>query len=115
MVPDNGGEGLFAMAHALRWPPPLASRSEGFHEDGGRVLPVRPCWCLVVYTCRNGARTSLDSGCNNFCFCKVLLNTNYQAVLALICILFVLIVCGVADSSLVLGPLGCRFDVSRRT
>jgi hypothetical protein len=96
------------MAHTLRWPPPLASRPEGFHEDGGRVLPVRPCWCLVVYTYRNGPRTSLNSGCNNFCFCKVLLSTNYQALLALICILFVPIVCGVADSSLVLGPPGLK-------
>jgi hypothetical protein len=27
--------------------------------------------------------------------------------------LFVLVVCGVTNSSLVLGPLGCRLDVSR--
>jgi hypothetical protein len=43
----------------------------------------------------------------------VLLSTTYRAVLALICILFVPIVCGAADSSLVPGPLGCRLDVSR--
>jgi hypothetical protein len=36
-----------------------------------------------------------------FVFCKVPLSTIYQAVLALICILFVPTVCGVTDSSLV--------------
>jgi hypothetical protein len=41
------------------------------------------------------------------------LNTTYEAVLELICMLFVLAVCGVTNSSLVLGPLGCRLDVSR--
>jgi hypothetical protein len=42
-----------------------------------------------------------------FAFCKVLLSTIYRAVLALICsILLVPIVCGIADSFLILGPPG---------
>ena len=41
-----------------------------------------------------------------FAFCKVLLITIYQAVLALICVPFVPVVCGVTDSSLVPGPRG---------
>jgi hypothetical protein len=41
-----------------------------------------------------------------FVFCKVLLSIIYQAVLALICVPFVPIVCGVTDSSLVPGPCG---------
>jgi hypothetical protein len=41
-----------------------------------------------------------------FAFCKVLLSTNYQAVLALICVPLVPVVCGVTDSSLVPGPRG---------
>jgi hypothetical protein len=48
-----------------------------------------------------------------FGLCKILLSIIYRAVLALICMLFVLVVCGVTNSSLVLGPLGCRLDVSR--
>jgi hypothetical protein len=48
-----------------------------------------------------------------FAFCKVLLSTIYQAVLALICVPLVPVVCGVTDSSLVPGPLGCRLDLSR--
>jgi hypothetical protein len=48
-----------------------------------------------------------------FGLCKILLSTIYRAVLALICMLFVLVVCGVTNSSLVLGPLGCWLDVSR--
>jgi hypothetical protein len=55
---------------------------------------------------RGGARTSLKSGCNSFAFCKVLLSTIYQAVLALICVPLVPVVCGVTDSSLVPGPPG---------
>jgi hypothetical protein len=66
------GEGLFALAPALRCPPLLASRPGGFREDGGRELPARPCWRRVVYTCRDGAGAPLEGGCNNFCFCKVL-------------------------------------------
>jgi hypothetical protein len=41
-----------------------------------------------------------------FSFCKVLLSTIYQAVLALICVPLVPVVCGVIDSSLVPGPRG---------
>jgi hypothetical protein len=41
-----------------------------------------------------------------FAFCKVLLSTIYRAVLALICILLVPVVCGVADSFLIPGPHG---------
>jgi hypothetical protein len=41
-----------------------------------------------------------------FAFCKVLLCTIYQTVLALIYILFAPVVCGVIDSSLVPGPRG---------
>jgi hypothetical protein len=105
----SNDEGSLVLAHAPRRPPPPASRPEGHtgrHEDGGRALSARPCWCRVVRTCRNGARTPLEGGCNNFCLCKVLLSTTYRAVLALICILFVPVVCGVADSSQVPGPPG---------
>jgi hypothetical protein len=42
----------------------------------------------------------------NFAFCKVLLSTIYQAVLALICVPLVPVVCGVTYSSLVPGPPG---------
>jgi hypothetical protein len=41
-----------------------------------------------------------------FAFCKVLLSNIYQAVLALIYVPLVPIVCGITDSSLVLGPPG---------
>jgi hypothetical protein len=41
-----------------------------------------------------------------FAFCKVLLSTIYQAVLALICVPLVPVVCGVTYSSLVPGPPG---------
>jgi hypothetical protein len=64
---------------------------------------------------RDGARTPLESRCNTFAFCKVVLSTIYQAVLALICVPLVPVVCGVTDSSLVPGPRdvgsirrGCR-------
>jgi hypothetical protein len=55
----------------------------------------------------------LESGCNTFAFCKVLLSTIYQAVLALICVPLVPVACGVTDSSLVPDPLGCRLDLLR--
>jgi hypothetical protein len=48
-----------------------------------------------------------------FAFVRYFLSTIYQAVLALICVPPVPVVCDVVDSSLVLGPLGCRLDVSR--
>jgi hypothetical protein len=53
---------------------------------------------------RDGTRIPLEGGCNTFAFCKVLLSTIYQAVLALICVLHVPAVCDVVDSSLVPGP-----------
>jgi hypothetical protein len=81
--------------------------------DGDRALPERPYWCRVGHTYRHKARAPLEDKCNNFCFCKVLLSTIYQGVLALICVLFAPVVCGAADSSLVPSPLGCRLDVSR--
>jgi hypothetical protein len=62
---------------------------------------------------RDGARTPLEGGCNTFAFCQVLLSTIYQVVLALIYVPLVPVVCGVIDSSLVPGPLGCRLDLSR--
>jgi hypothetical protein len=40
------------MAHALRWPSPLARCPGGFREDSGHKLPARPFWRRVVYTCR---------------------------------------------------------------
>jgi hypothetical protein len=62
---------------------------------------------------RDGTRIPLEGGCNTFAFCKVLLSTIYQAVLALIYVPLVPVVCGVTDSSLLLGPLGCRLDLLR--
>jgi hypothetical protein len=53
---------------------------------------------------RDGTRIPLEGRCNTFSFCKVLLSTIYQAILALICVPLVPVVCGVTDSSLVLGP-----------
>jgi hypothetical protein len=55
---------------------------------------------------RDGTRIPLDGGCNTFAFCKVLLSTIYQTILALICVPLVPVVCGVTDFSLVLGPPG---------
>jgi hypothetical protein len=43
-----------------------------------------------------------------FVFARYFFRTIYQAVSALICILFVPIACGVADFSLVLGPPGMQ-------
>jgi hypothetical protein len=42
---------------------------------------------------RDGTRVPLEGRCNTFSFCKVLLSTIYQAVLALICVLLVPAVC----------------------
>jgi hypothetical protein len=53
---------------------------------------------------RDGTRTPLEGGCSTSSFCKVLLITIYQAVLALICVPPVPAVCDVVDSSLVPGP-----------
>jgi hypothetical protein len=84
----------------LRWSPPLASRSE---LATNATLLVRSSPFLQS---RDGARTPLESGCNTFAFCKVLLSTICQEVLALICVPLVPIACGVTDSSLVPGPAG---------
>jgi hypothetical protein len=54
---------------------------------------------------RDGTRIPLEGGCNTFAFCKVLLRTIYQAMLALIYVSPVPAVCDVVDSSLVPGPL----------
>jgi hypothetical protein len=40
----DGGEGLSALAHALRWPPLLASRSGEFREVSVHELPAQSCW-----------------------------------------------------------------------
>jgi hypothetical protein len=75
---------------------------------GDRVLSTRPCWCRVVHT----YRVEMDLGLRlkadviTFSFCKVLLSTIYQAVLALINVPLVPVVCGVTDSSLVPDPRG---------
>jgi hypothetical protein len=65
---------------------------------------------------RDGTRIPLEGRCNTFAFCKVLLSTIYQAMLALICVPPVPIVCDVMLLTLswYLAPcLGCRLDVSR--
>jgi hypothetical protein len=53
---------------------------------------------------RDVTRTPLEGRCNTFAFCKVLLSTVYQTVLALIYVPPVPAVCDVVDSSLVPGP-----------
>jgi hypothetical protein len=69
-------------------------------------FPARLRWRLVVLylQSRDGTRIPLEGGRNTFAFCKVLLSTIYQAVLALICVPLVPAVCDVVDSSLVPGP-----------
>jgi hypothetical protein len=69
---------------------------------------MRPCWCRVVHSCRVEMELGLRLKADVILllFCKVLLSTIYQAVLALICVPLVPVVCGVTDSSLVLGPPG---------
>ena len=86
------------MAHALRWPPPLASRLE-LAFDATLLVQSSP-----FLQSRDGARTPLKGGCNTFAFCKVLLSTIYQAVLALIYFQLAPAVCDIVDSSLVPGP-----------
>jgi hypothetical protein len=85
----------------------LSRRSRGFHKDNGRGLSsVTPLVSSSLYVqSRDGTRISLEGGYNTFAFCKVLLSTIYQAVLALICIPHFPVVCDVVDSSLVPGPL----------
>jgi hypothetical protein len=50
---------------------------------------------------RDGTRVPLEGRCNTFAFCKVLLSTIYQAVLALICVPPVPVVC---DAMLLTPP-----------
>jgi hypothetical protein len=96
------------MAHALKRPSPLSHRLGGFRKDSSRELPTRLHWRLVVYTCRVEMELEfrLKADVILFAFCKVLLSTIYQAVLALICVPLVPVVCGITDSSLVLAPPG---------
>jgi hypothetical protein len=96
------------MARALRRPSLLSHRLGGFCKDSGRELPTRLHWRLVVYTCTVEMELEfrLKADVILFAFCKVLLSTIYQAVLALIYVPLVPIVCGITDSSLVLGPPG---------
>jgi hypothetical protein len=96
------------MAHALKWPLPLSHRLGGFRKGSGCGLSsVTPLASGSLYLqSRDGTRIPLQGGCNTFAFCKVLLSTIYQAVLALICVPLVPVARGVTDSSLVPGPLG---------
>jgi hypothetical protein len=103
------------MAHALRRPSPLSHHLGGFRKGSGRGLSsVTSLASGSLYLqSRDGTRIPLEGGCNTFAFCKVLLSTIYQAVLALICVPLVPVARGVTDSSLVPSPLGCRLDLSR--
>jgi hypothetical protein len=94
------------MAHALRRPSPLSRRSRGLRKDSGHGLSsATPLASGSLYLqSRDGTRIPLEGGRNTFAFCKVLLSTIYQAVLALICVPPVPAVCDVVDSSLVPGP-----------
>jgi hypothetical protein len=94
------------MAPVLRRPSPLLRRPGGFSKASGRGLSsATPLASGSLYLqSRDGTRIPLEGGCNTFAFCKVLLSTMYQAVLALICVPPVLVVCDVVDSSLVPGP-----------
>jgi hypothetical protein len=94
------------MAHALRRPSPLSHCPGGFRKASGRGLSsATPLASGSLYLqSRDGTRIPLEGGCNTFAFCKVLLSTIYQAVLALICVPLVPVVCDVVDSSLVPGP-----------
>jgi hypothetical protein len=61
-----------------------------------------------------GLGLRLKADAITFAFCKVLLSTIYQAVLALICILFAPVVCvALLTPPCYLAPVGCRLDVSR--
>jgi hypothetical protein len=96
------------MALALRRPLLLSRRPGGFRKASGRGLSsTTPLASGSLYLqSRGGTRILLEGVCNTFAFCKVLLSTIYQAVLALICVPLVPVVCGVTDSSLVSGPPG---------
>jgi hypothetical protein len=94
------------MAHALRRPSLLLRCSGGFRKDSGRrISSATPLTSSSLYLqSRGGTRIPLEGGCNTFAFCKVLLSTIYQAVLALICVPPVPAMCDVVDSSLVPAP-----------
>jgi hypothetical protein len=85
------------MAHVLRRPSLLLCRSRGLRKDGGHGLSsTTPLASGSVYLqSRDGTRIPLEGGCNTFAFCKVLLSTIYQAVLALICVPPIPAVCDV--------------------
>jgi hypothetical protein len=94
------------MVHTLRRPSLLLRRSRGLRKDSGRGLSsATPLASSSLYLqSRGGTRIPLEGECNTFAFCKVLLSTIYQAVLALICVPHVPAMCDVVDSSLVPGP-----------
>jgi hypothetical protein len=107
-------------------PRPVGGRGRGPLRNGARIeaaiTAITPSWRIpqgqwprtssatllasgsLYLQSRDGTRIPLEGGCNTFAFCKVLLSTIYQAVLALICVLHVPAVCDVVDSSLVPGP-----------
>jgi hypothetical protein len=108
--------------------PPVGGRVRGPLRNGthikAAITVVMPSWRIpqgqwprafqrtplasgsLYLQSRDGTRIPLEGGCNTFAFCKVLLSTIYQAVLALIYVPLVPVVCGVTDSSLVPGPPG---------
>jgi hypothetical protein len=67
-----------------------------------------PTGVEVVHSCRVEMELGLRLKADVILlfFCKVLLSTIYQAVLARICVPLVPVVCGVTDSSLVPAPPG---------
>jgi hypothetical protein len=103
------------MVHALRRPSPLSHRLGGFRKGSGRELSSATLLASgsLYLQSRDGTRIPLEGGCNTFAFCKVLLSTIYQAVLALIYVPLVPVARGVTYSSLVPAPLRCRLDLSR--
>ena len=122
---DRASNSLALMASLS---PPVGGRGRGPLRNGARIeaviTVVTPSWRIsqgqrprtssatllasgsLYLQSRDGTRIPLEGGCNTFAFCKVLLSTIYQAVLALICVPLVPVVCGVTDSSLVPGPPG---------
>jgi hypothetical protein len=106
-------------------PPPPGGRGRGPLRNGtcieAAITAVTPSWKIppgqwprtssatllasgsLYLQSRDGTRIPLEGGCNTFAFCKVLLSTIYQAVLALICVLHVPVMCDVVDCSLVPG------------
>jgi hypothetical protein len=89
--------------------PPVGGRGRGpLRKASGRGLSsATPLASGSLYLqSRGGTRIPLEGGYYTFAFCKVLLSTIYQAVLALICVPLVPVVCGVTDSSLVPSPPG---------